>query len=92
MSGVIIGGRCAPQVHPRWRRALYRLGVHRNHRWLGDHDRAMRAVAMTSIERKHFADQLVIPPPVDKSGYTDAPGDMLANLAQWSTSFGQEKP
>ncbi|WP_176459384.1 MULTISPECIES: hypothetical protein [unclassified Rhodococcus (in: high G+C Gram-positive bacteria)] len=44
MSGVIVGGRCAPWVHPRWRRALYRLGVHRNHHWLGDYTRAMQAV------------------------------------------------
>lgn len=44
MSGVIIGGMLAPQVHPRWRRALHRLGVHRNHHWLGDYTRATRAL------------------------------------------------
>lgn len=40
----IVGGKLAPWVHPRWRRALYRLGVHRNHHWLGDYTRATRAL------------------------------------------------
>lgn len=89
---VIIGGKLAPWIHPRWRRVLHRLGVRRNHRWLGDIDRAMQAVGRSAIERKHFADQLVIPPPVDKSGYNDAPGDMLINLTRWLTDFSEEKP
>jgi hypothetical protein len=51
---------------------------------------ARAAVSVSATERKHLADQLVIPPPVDRSGRNDAPGDMLTNLARWITSFDED--
>ncbi|WP_045194723.1 hypothetical protein [Rhodococcus sp. B7740] len=36
MSQVIVGGTIVLWAAPRWRRALYRIGLKRHHRWLGD--------------------------------------------------------
>ena len=39
-SNVIIGGKIVLWAAPPWRRSLYRLGLQRHRRWLGDERRA----------------------------------------------------
>lgn len=44
-SQVIVGGTIVLWAAPRWRRALYRIGMKRHRRWLGDIRRSDRISA-----------------------------------------------